>query len=210
MEESMQETPRSTRSDGARTRRRILDAASQLATVEGLDGLSIAGLAKEVGMSKSGLYAHFGSKEELQLATIEAAGEIFLEAVIRPGLAAPKGVQRVRTLCFSFLSYVEGRVFEGGCFFTAATAELSSRPGPVRDTVARQTAMWRSLLSRVVREAQELGELPRETDPDLLAFQLAAILVEANGRFVLSGDIADIDLAGRCLDERLVVAGTRR
>jgi AcrR family transcriptional regulator len=180
-----------------------------LVGVDGLDGLSIAGLANEVGMSKSGLYAHFGSKEELQLATIETAGEIFLEAVIRPGLAAPKGVRRVRTLCFSYLVYVEERVFEGGCFFTAAAAELASRPGPVRDALAQQAAVWRLLLSRVVQEAQELGELPPETDPELLAFQLAAILVEANGRYVLSGDTADIDLARRCLDERLVVAGTR-
>ncbi len=204
----MQETRRRTRSDGERSRRRILDVASQLATVEGLEGLSIGRLADEAGMSKSGLYAHFGSKVELQLATIETAGEIFVEAVIRPGLAASKGVERLRALCFSYLSYVDERVFQGGCFFTAATAELASRPGPVREALAQQAAMWRSLLSRVAAEAQELGELPRETDPELLAFQLAAILVEANGRYVLSGSTADIDLARRCLDERLVVADT--
>src|ERR1700742_730454 len=120
------------RSDGERTRAAILAEAARLATVEGIGGLSIARLADAVGMSKSGLFAHFGSKEELQLAAIETAGAIFNEVVVEPGLAAPTAYERLTQLAERFLQHVEDDVFPGGCFFASVAAELDTRPGPVR------------------------------------------------------------------------------
>ena len=121
------------RSDGERSRNAILREAGQLATVEGINGLSISRLAEAVGMSKSGLFAHFGSKEELQIATIEAARAVFTAQVIDPALAAPTGLDRLRQLVENFLRYVEGGLYPGGCFFASVAAEMAMRPGPVRD-----------------------------------------------------------------------------
>src|SRR5205823_14848333 len=114
---------RKPRSDGERSRRTILDAAAKLATVEGLEGLSIGRLADHIGMSKSGLYAHFGSKEELQLAAIETASAIFDTEVVAPAMQATTPLEKIETLCEQFLSLVERRVFPGGCFFASAAAE---------------------------------------------------------------------------------------
>ena len=121
------------RSDGERSRNAILREAGQLATVEGITGLSISRLAEAVGMSKSGLFAHFGSKQELQIATIQAARDVFIAQVIDPALVARTGVERVRQLVESFLRYVEGGLYPGGCFFASVAAEMAMRPGPVRD-----------------------------------------------------------------------------
>jgi AcrR family transcriptional regulator len=117
------------RTDGARSRQAILNAATELATVEGLDGLSIGRLAEHVGMSKSGLFAHFRSKEDLQVATIDAAAEMFDREVWQPGRAAPAGIRRVLSLCEAFFSYVERGVFPGGCFFVAAAAPRGRQGG---------------------------------------------------------------------------------
>src|SRR6188472_3204529 len=126
--------PRHPNSHGAQTRGTIVRAAADLASVEGLDGLSIGRLATELAMSKSGLFAHFGSKESLQLATIEEARQRYVREVIAPALASGSGIKRLHALCESFLSYVERGVFPGGCFFAAATAEFDCKaPGPVRD-----------------------------------------------------------------------------
>src|SRR5947208_15752292 len=108
-----------THTKGDRTRVAILTEAARLATLVGLDGLSIGGLAGAAGMSKSGVYAHFGSKQDLQLATIESARGTFTDEVLRPALAAPKGIRRLLAACDEFLSHVERRVFPGGCFFSA-------------------------------------------------------------------------------------------
>src|ERR1041384_3558454 len=126
------------RSDGERSRNAILREAAQLATVVGIDGLSIGRLADAVGMSKSGLFAHFGSKEELQVATVEAASALFTEQVIEPAHGAPTGLERLRQLTDNFLRYVEG-VYPGGCFFASIAAEMDTRPGPVRDLAVRLT-----------------------------------------------------------------------
>ncbi len=127
---------RQRRADGERTRGAILRAAASLATVDGLDGLSIGNLAAATGISKSGLYAHFGSKQEMQLATVEEAERILDEEVVQPALAAPDGLQRLAAACEAFFSYVERRVFPGGCFFAATAMEMGTRPGPVRDRIA--------------------------------------------------------------------------
>lgn len=192
-----------TRTKGERTRAAILDEAARLATVVGLDGLSIGGLANAIGMSKSGLYAHFGSKQELQLATIEAARETFVAEVLRPALGAPKGIQRLLAACEQFLSHVERGVFPGGCFFSAAAADVGTRPGPARDLIAAQQREWLALLERLAREAEELGELDRGADPAQLAFELQALLVAANTSFILQGDAGAFERARGAIRARL-------
>ena len=191
------------RSDGERSRRAILLAAAELATVEGLDGLSIGRLAKAIGMSKSGLYAHFGSKTELQLAAIETAGGIFMEEVVRPGLAEAEGVARLHGICEAFLGHVERRVFPGGCFFASAASELDTRPGPVKERVAAFQLEWMRTLERLVGEGQERGEIADETDAAQLAFELNALLLGANASFVLHGDVGALERARRGIGDRL-------
>jgi AcrR family transcriptional regulator len=192
-----------TQTKGERTRSAILDEAARLATVVGLEGLSIGRLAQAIGMSKSGLYAHFGSKQELQLATIEAARETFIAEVLRPALGAPKGIQRLLAACEEFLAHVERRVFPGGCFFSAAAADVGTRPGPVRDSIAAQQRAWLALLEGLARDAQELGELDPDADLSQLAFELHALLVAANTSFILQGDASVFERARRAIRNRL-------
>ena len=165
---------------GERTRRAILEAAVDMASAEGLEGLTIGRLASGLEMSKSGLFAHFGSKEELQLACVEAAREIFLTEVIRPALRAPRGISRLRALCEQWVSYAERKVFRGGCFFDAAATEFDSRPGEVRDRVAANWRDWLSMLESAARIAQEAGELEPEIDPGQVAYELNALVTAAN------------------------------
>src|SRR5881227_2956810 len=138
---------RKRRSDGERSRTAILREAAKLATVEGLAGLSIARLAEAVGMSKSGLFAHFGSKEELQLATIDAASAIFDELVIEPAGKEAAGTPRLQAYIDRFLDHVEEGVFPGGCFFVSAMGELDTHPGPVRDGAVAFNQRWLALLA---------------------------------------------------------------
>jgi AcrR family transcriptional regulator len=184
------------RADGERSRRAILDTAARLATVEGIDGLSIGRLAQAIGMSKSGLYAHFGSKEELQLATVAAAEEVFDADVVEPALRADEGLPRVNALCERFLSHVERGVFPGGCFFASVSAELDTRPGPVRDRVAGVQSRWSELMSAALRAAGT-------AHVEQLTFELNAILAQANTVFLLYGDRDVFALARRAIRERL-------
>lgn len=173
---------------GERTRAAIVQQAARLATVEGIERLSIGKLAKATGMSKAGLYAHFGSKAELQLATIAAAREIFVEEVIRPGLAEPRGVRRLLALCEAFLLHVEREVFPGGCFFSAAAVEVGTRRDRIRDAVAEQQEGWMAMLERVAEEARLQGELDDSVDAAQLAFELNALVVATNNTFILQGE----------------------
>jgi AcrR family transcriptional regulator len=191
------------RSKGERTKSAILDEAARLATVEGLDGISIGGLAAVTGMSKSGLYAHFGSKEELQLATIEAARASFIREVIFTVPPEATGRERLLALCEGFLSYVERRVFPGGCFFVVTSAELGSRSGAVHDRVATYQRQWGELLRDTARDAAGKGELPAGEDPDQLAFELGAMLAGANIVAVLHSDDAAIERARQAIRARL-------
>jgi AcrR family transcriptional regulator len=193
------------RSDGEKSRATILEAATRLATVDGLDGLSIGNLAEHIGMSKSGLYAHFGSKEELQLATIDAASEIFVREVIEPARAA-EGAARLEALADSFLSYLERRVFPGGCFFAAAQAELDTVPGPVREKLREAGRRWLDYLERQVRGAQELGDLDPAEDAAQLAFELDAMLKMGTAVFVLQDDAGALERARRGVTTRLAAA----
>src|SRR5881394_3994158 len=124
---------RKQREDGMRTRKAILREAVSLATVEGLEGLSIGGLAKALGISKSGLYAHFGSKQELQLATVDEAERIFDAEVIEPAVAAAPGLAQLVALCDAFFDHLLRHTFPGGCFFAGAVLEMGTRPGPVKE-----------------------------------------------------------------------------
>ena len=179
---------RSRRAHGERTRQAILEAAVHIASVDGLEGLTIGRLASELSMSKSGLFAHFGSKEELQLATVEAARAVFVREVVGPAFEAEKGLARLWSLCDVWLGYVKSEVFRGGCFFAAAAAEFDGRPGAVRDRVAEIMREWLALLRRSVTEAQAAGQLGAEADPTQLAFELNALEMGANWAFQLHGD----------------------
>lgn len=191
------------RADGERRREAILSTAARLATVEGIDGLSIGRLAEEIGMSKSGLYAHFDSKQDLQLATIDTAREIFIEVVSRPALTAPRGVARLRALCLRFLEHVDQQVFPGGCFFAAVAAEVAARPGEVRDRIAREQLDWIALIERLATEARDLGELTPDTDPAQLAFELNALVIAANTAFVLHASPVGLERARHAVDQLL-------
>jgi AcrR family transcriptional regulator len=199
---SVETTGRRRRADGERSREKILQAAAELATIEGLNGLSIGRLADAVGMSKSGLYAHFRSKEELQLATVETASRI-LSSELEPGMAAPAGTARIVALCDAFLSHVERRVFPGGCFFASGAAELATQPGRVRDAIATSYRDWIALLQDEVRTAQAAGEIDSREDPEQLVFELNGILVAANVFFLLFDEPAELERARRGVRERL-------
>ncbi|HVR44628.1 MAG TPA: TetR/AcrR family transcriptional regulator [Thermoanaerobaculia bacterium] len=173
---------------GERTRRAILEAAVDLASAEGLEGVTIGRLAAELEMSKSGLFAHFGSKEELQLSCVDAARQIFFEQVIRPALRGRRGIARLRALCDEWISYAERKVFRGGCFFDAAAAEFDSRPGPVRDRIADNWRDWMSMLETAVRQAQAAGELDPSVDPRQIAYELNALATAANKNAQLLGE----------------------
>src|SRR5437763_1005440 len=160
---------------GDHTRRLILGRAADIASVEGLDGLSIGRLATELGVSKSGVFAHFGSKEELQLATIAAAREIYVDTIVTPArAAAAPGLAHLRSLWDYWLDYTEQRIFPGGCFFIQTVAEFDSRPGRIRDALREARTDWMALIVRSIAKAQRLGELDPGLDAAQLAFELDA------------------------------------
>ncbi len=193
-----------TRAPGDRSRAHIAQQAAQLATIEGIEGLSIGRLADATGIAKSSIYALFGSKEELQLATINAARDSFIIEVVTPALHATEpGRERLLALCEGFLSYVERRIFPGGCFFVAASAEVGARPGRVHDEVARIQQQWRDLLLHEASVAVENDELPRGTDPEQIAFELGVILAGTNIASVLHDDLAAVARAHSAVKSRL-------
>ena len=182
----------------------ILDAAARLATLEGLEGVSFARVADEIGMSKSGLFSHFASKQDLQLATIATAEAIYAAEVIEPAMELPEGRLRLEHLCERYLSYVERGVFPGGCFFASTAAELDTRGGPIRDRVRAVLAGWDELLEANLRAAQRDGELPGDVDIGrLLIFEINAVLHEANGHYLLFGDAAALERAQTAIADRL-------
>jgi AcrR family transcriptional regulator len=187
----------------ARTRQEILGLAADLASAEGLEGLTIGRLAAELSMSKTGIFAHFGSKEELQLATVNRAKEVFLEQVVKPALAEPPGLKRLQGMLTSWLDYVERSVFRGGCFFAAASLEFDSRPGRVRDHVAALTKAWMDALRNEIAHAKTQKEIAPDTSPTQLAFELHAYVQEANWAYKLYGDRSAFSRARRAITDRL-------
>lgn len=188
---------------GERTRTSILERAVDLASLEGLEGLTIGRLADELKMSKSGLFAHFGSKEDLQLATIDAASKRYIDEIFVPALREPRGYPRLVAICRSWLSYVRRNVFPGGCFFAAASFEFDGRPGPVRDMIRRLMDDWIGALEKAVRMAQDAGHLDPTIDPGQLAFELNALFFGANFSYHLRGDETAIEKAERAVLARL-------
>lgn len=164
---------------GARSRQTIVRHAVDVASVEGLTGLSLGRLATDLGISKSGVQTLFGTKENLQLAAVDAAREAFTEAVVRPALAVPRGTARLRALIEHWIGYAQAPLFPGGCFWAANLADFDSRPGPVRDVLCRQQQDWRDLIAAELRRAAESGDIA-EVDADLAAFQIDAVLLAAN------------------------------
>ncbi len=180
--------------------------AVSLATIDGLEGLSIGHLAGSLDMSKSGVYAHFGSKEELQLATVDEAGRIFRAEVIEPALAARPGIGQLVAVCDTFFEHLQRRTFPGGCFFAGAVLEMGTRPGPVKDEIAAFQHDFTSLIRQFVVTALEQHELPADEDPDALTFELNGIILAANANYVLRRDPAALNLASAIVRRRLGIA----
>ncbi|HEX5852191.1 MAG TPA: TetR/AcrR family transcriptional regulator [Solirubrobacteraceae bacterium] len=185
-----------TETKATRTRSTILECAVDLASTEGLEGLTIGRLASELGMSKSGLFAHFGSKEELQLATIDAAAQRFYVAVVAPALEAEEGCARLTAYCERYLDYLEHEVFAGGCFWAATAAEFDDRPGVVRDAVRAGVAGW---LGEIERQATVAGV----SAPAELAFEIYSLGLGANVYSRLLGDGHAFERARAAIERRM-------
>ncbi|WP_261556483.1 TetR/AcrR family transcriptional regulator [Frankia tisae] len=197
---------RQRRADGERTRAAILDAAVRLSTVDGLEGLSIGNLAKDLGMSKGGVYAHFDSKQDLQLATVEAAGAVFRSEVIEPALKADPGVPQLLAFCDAYFDHLERRVFPGGCFFAGAALEMGTHRGPVQEKVAEFHSGFVQLIRDFARTAIGLRQLPFDEDPAALALELNGTLLAADTNFVMYDDPSVLDLGRRVVRRRLGLA----
>jgi AcrR family transcriptional regulator len=198
--------PRRSAAAVAETRAAVTGAAVDRASVEGLEGLTVGGLADEVQMRKSSVFSLFGSKEELQRATLDAAVAQFIEEVWRPIEDEPAGGARLLALCDSWLDYHRREVMPGGCFLTTATIEYDARPGPLRTEIARTMKRWLGLLEREAATAIESGELPPDTDPADVAFQLNALAAAASYGFQLWRDPEVFARARRSMSRILAVA----
>lgn len=194
------------RARGDASRRIVLESATDLASVEGLDGLTIGRLATASGSSKSSIATLFQSKEGLQLATIAAAREIFLERIVAPARDEPRGVRRLAVLLRNALNYSKDRVFTGGCFFAATAADVDSKSGPVRDAVRSALIEWDAYISAQLQHAEAVGEIAVD-DVEVLAFELVALNEEANARSLLRGDERPYALAAAAMRGRLRAAG---
>lgn len=205
--ETMTEIIDGRRLRGDASRRVVLERAADLASVEGLDGLSIGRLATAARVSKSGVATLFGSKERLQLATVDAAVQRFRETVLVPARVEPRGIRRIVALLDAWIAYSRDRVFTGGCFFAAVAADLDAKPGPVHDAVARAYDDWNGYVEVAVGYAIDRGELAAQTDAAQLAFEFMALLDASNSRSVMTGSNEPYRLARRALVSRLLAAG---
>ena len=188
---------------GEETHARILRTAMDLASTEGLEGLTIGHLSTSLGVSKAGLFAHFGSKEALQLATVQAARGVYFAAIVEPALDAPEGLPRLERLCQAWLDYVEQETFRGGCFFSSASAEFDSRPGKVRDLVAQTMREWLDFLESAITDAIRLGHVKKTVDAAQIAFELNALEMGGNWAKHLLLDPAAIKRARVAVMSRL-------
>jgi AcrR family transcriptional regulator len=191
--------PRRSAAAVAETRSEVTRAAVDRASVEGLEGLTIGGLAEEARMRKSSVFSLFGSKQDLQLAALDAAVEQFTEEVWAPVADERPGLRRLLALCDSWLAYHERGVMPGGCFLTTATVEYDARPGPLRDAVARTMRRWFGVLEREAAAAIEAGELPADTEPGDVAFSLNAMAAAASYGYQLSRDRNVFEIARRSM-----------
>lgn len=177
-----------------------------MATVDGLDRLSVASLASAMGMSKGAVAAYFGSKLELQLATVEDAARVFTEEVVQPALAAAPGLAQLAAVCEAFFAHLERRTFPGGCFMASATMEMNTRPGPVGDLIARFQAQFGALIRGFAATAVDRHELSCGEDPGRLAFELNGIMLATDTNYALHDDPDVLDLARQIVHQRLAPA----
>lgn len=194
---------------GTQTRALILDQAVAHASEVGLEGLSIGSLAARLRLSKSGLFAHFGSKEELQLATLKTAQELYVDKVFRPALAAPRGLERLRTLFAKWFDWVDASGQPGGCVILAAVAEFDDRPGPIRDALIAGQKELRGAIAKAVRLAIESGELSLDTDPWQLAFELFGVVLAAHHDRHLFDDLRATERGARAIEKLLAGSQSR-
>lgn len=189
-------------SKGEQTRNAILDAALEQATQVGLEGLTIGKLAEQMGMSKSGVFAHFRCREDLQLAVLDRASQRFVTRVLQPALAQPRGLPRLRAILRNwFVDHLNSS--PRACLFLAASWEYDDRPGPLKDATAELHRRWRSDLARCVRQAVERGQLHPDTDPDQIAFQIFALAVGLHHDLRLFGDPKALERAEKAIDSLL-------
>lgn len=186
-------------SKGQKTREDILAAAIRLASVRGLEVLSIGMLASATGMSKAGLLAHFGSKQALQLATVDAARDLVTSRVLAPALLAPPGLPQVRDFAERYLEYIERRVLPGGCFFTAISVEFDDQDGPVRERVCQFLSQRDQRIAGMLQEARSQGQIKADTDIDQLAFELLTLIQGAVVRHQLLRDKGVMERARRAV-----------
>ena len=179
-----------------------------LATLDGLEGLSIGNLASALDMSKSGIYAHFGSKLDLQLATVNEAERIFQAEVIEPALAAAPGLAQLVVVCDAYFDHLMRRTFPGGCFFAGAALEMGTRPGPVKEQIAAFQGRLTALIRQFIVTALEQHELPADEDPDALTFELNGIILASNTNFVLREEPAALNMARYVVRRRLGITTT--
>jgi len=189
-------------SKGERTRALILDEALALASRVGLEGLSIGSLASRLGLSKSGLFAHFGSKEDLQILTLKEAHRLFQQQVIEPALGEVPGLPRLRALFSHWLDWLE-RPLPGGCLMLAASAEYDDRPGPVRDLIVSGQRELRGAIAKAIRQGIDAGHLAPQTDPWQLGFEMLGIVLAAHHDQRLLGDARSLSRARNAF-ERLI------
>ena len=201
-------SPRTARAE--QTRRSILARAVDIASVDGLEGLTIGRLADALSLSKSGLFAHFGSKQDLQLAVVETAADIFTESALAPAASAAPGLPRLLHLSRSWLRHVEEVPFRGGCFFAAVALEVDDRPGRVRDRVLALTRGWVEMLEKEAQAALDDGDLEADADPSQVAFEIHAFLQEANRSFQLHGEPDAFRRAATAIHRTLATVVTDR
>jgi AcrR family transcriptional regulator len=200
-------SPRHSNAAAAITREHIVREAVQRASREGLEALTIGTLAAELDMSKAGVIGPFGSKEALQLAAIEAGNETFRREVWEPAAPREPGLDRLTAICDAWLAHLGGGSFPGGCFITAAAAEFDGRPGPVRDAVDNTLTLWLRVLAREARTAVRLGELPADTDPRQVAFELNSIAMGVNQALQLRSDRQALTHGRRAMHRVLALPG---
>jgi len=188
-------SPRRSAVEARQTRAAILDRAVDVASIEGLEGLTTGRLAKHLRMSKAGVFGHFGTKEALQLAALSQAIEVFRRTVWQPAADLQPGLPRLAAICDSWIAYLTGNTFPGGCFLTAASCEFDGRPGPVRDAIAGALARWQRRLEHEAATAIDEGDLPTEANPAQVAFELNAVAMGVNQSLQLHRDTATPYLA---------------
>lgn len=191
--------PRRSNADAVRTREAIIGQAVQTASVEGLEGVTIGGLAGELGMSKAGVIGHFENKFDLQRAALKQAQAIFTREVWDPAADKAPGLERLQAICDAWVAHLVDCPFDGGCFMTTASTEWDARHGELRDDVRAGMERWRKTLRGEARTAVEAGELGADSDPDQIAFELLAIAMGLNQAIQLFDDRRAAKLARRAM-----------